>query len=165
MEDHNGKVFVTSDSNGTTFTLYFPIVEVVNSDSSELISEPIPLGGKESILVIDDMEDVRIIAKEILEMLGYDVYTVESGEAAVEYLKDHKVDLLILDMIMDPGMNGYETYKEILKEHPSQKAIITSGYSETEDMKKTLSLGANCYLKKPYTVKALGDAVKKALSS
>ena len=61
-------------------------------------------------------------------------------------------------------MGGYETYKQALKVNPAQKAIIASGFSETEAVKKTQALGAGTYIKKPYTIKNIGLAVKKELA-
>ncbi|UCG66088.1 MAG: response regulator, partial [Deltaproteobacteria bacterium] len=73
-------------------------------------------------------------------------------------------DLLVLDMIMDPGIDGLETYKRILKLHPHQKAIIVSGFSETRRVKEAQKLGAGSYVKKPYTLNKLGTAIKNQLS-
>jgi DNA-binding NarL/FixJ family response regulator len=67
-------------------------------------------------------------------------------------------------MIMDPGISGYETYKRIIKIHPGQKAIILSGFSETEDVKKAQSLGAGQYVKKPVTIEKIGLAIKEELT-
>jgi len=71
--------------------------------------------------------------------------------------------LLVLDMIMDPGMDGLDTYKDILKIHPGQKAIIASGFSETDRVKEVQRLGAGAYIKKPYTFEKIGLAVKTEL--
>jgi two-component system, cell cycle sensor histidine kinase and response regulator CckA len=90
---------------------------------------------------------------------------VDSGEAAIDYLKDHTVDLVILDMIMDPGMDGLETWRQIIKLHPRQRAIIASGYAETDKVKTAQRLGAGEYLKKPYMIDRLGKALRKAIKS
>ncbi len=120
-------------------------------------------GNNESILVIDDMEEQRYIAKEILQKLGYSVETADSGEKAINYLKTNSADLLVLDMIMEPGIDGLDTYKEILKLHPGQKAIITSGFSETDRVKEAQKLGINVPVKKPYMLEKIGIAIKKEL--
>jgi len=122
------------------------------------------MGHGQSILVVDDMNDQRIIVSDMLKRLGYKVETCESGEKAVAYMKENTMDLLILDMIMDPGIDGCETYKQILEIRPGQKAIIASGYSETMNVKKTHILGAGEYLRKPYTMEKLGLAIKKELT-
>jgi len=87
-----------------------------------------------------------------------------SGEEAVNYMKNHSADLLLLDMIMDPGIDGLEMYKRILKFHPGQKAIIVSGFSETDRVKEAQRLGARQYIKKPYTLENIGLALKSELS-
>jgi len=120
-------------------------------------------GGGESILVVDDVEEQREIAGIMLRKLGYDVASVSSGEEAIEYMKARSADLLVLDMIMDPGMDGLDAYMEILKMHPGQKAVIASGFSETGRVKAAKDLGAGVYIKKPYIMEKLGLAVKQAL--
>jgi len=95
----------------------------------------------ESILVVDDVKEQREIASSILKKLGYSFTTVSSGEEAVDYLKNNSADLLVLDMIMDPGIDGLDTYKRILEFHPRQKAIIVSGLSETDRVKEAQRLG------------------------
>jgi DNA-binding NtrC family response regulator len=99
----------------------------------------------------------------MLETLGYKPRSVSSGEEAVEYLKENTVNLILLDMIMDPGINGRETYERILKIHPNQKAIIVSGFAETDEVKETQRLGAGKYIKKPLTLEKLGLVVQEEL--
>ena len=79
--------------------------------------------------------------------LNYHVKCVSNGEDAIKFVQNNPVDLIILDMIMEPGIDGLDTFKEIIKYHPDQKAIITSGYSETERVKEAQALGAGVYLK------------------
>ena len=66
-------------------------------------------------------------------------------------------------MIMAPGIDGLETYKEILKRNPKQKAVITSGFSETERVKEAQRLGAGPYIRKPYSIENIGVAIKTVL--
>ena len=99
----------------------------------------------------------------MLTELGYQVSSASSGEEAVEFLQVYSVDLLVLDMIMEPGIDGLETYTRILRDHPAQKAIIASGFSETDRVRKAQILGAGPYLRKPYTLEKLGVAVKEEL--
>ena len=66
-------------------------------------------------------------------------------------------------MIMDPGINGRETYERVIKIRPNQKAIIISGFAETDDVKKTQKLGAGQYIKKPLTLTKIGPALKEEL--
>jgi len=99
----------------------------------------------------------------VLRKLNYNAASVSSGEEAISYLKEHKIDLMVLDMIMDPGMDGLDTYRSVLEIHPQQKAIIVSGFSETDRVHAAQSLGAGAYVRKPYVMEKLGLAVKKEL--
>ena len=164
VKDHEGYIDVESiEGEGTTFTLYFPVTRQEAEKDMASLSIKDYLGNKESVLVIDDMEEQRYVAKGILQKLGYSVTTADSGEEAIDYLKTNSADLLVLDMIMDPGIDGLETYKRILKLHPGQKAIITSGFSETDRVKEAQKLGAGVYVKKPYMLEKIGMAIKKEL--
>ncbi|MCX5813843.1 MAG: response regulator [Proteobacteria bacterium] len=164
VKDHEGYISVDSVmEKGTTFTLYFPVTRQAQEGKDHAISIQELIGQGEKILVIDDMEDQREIAAKILTSLGYSPATVPSGEEAIEYLKGHSVDLILIDMIMYPGMDGLETYKEILKIHPGQKAIIVSGFSETDHVKDALRLGVGEYVKKPYQIDKIGLAIKTEL--
>jgi len=163
VQDHEGYINVKSSENGTIFELYFPVTrEAVNAEKEE-ISLKDYLGHGEKILVVDDEENQRDIACGLLTSLGYTAEAVSSGQEAIEYVKERPVDLIVLDMIMAKGMNGYETYEEIIKIHPRQKAVIVSGFAETEDVKAAQKLGAGKYIKKPYTVEKIGLAVKGEL--
>jgi len=164
VKDHKGYIDIQSaEGRGTSINLYFPITrdELAREKSSLNIGEY--MGKGESILIVDDVERQREIASAILEKLNYSVTSVSCGEAAVEYLKDNSADLIVLDMIMDPGMDGLETYRKILELHPGQKAIIASGYSETDRVREAQRLGAGLYIKKPYALKKIGPAIKEEL--
>ena len=164
VKDHNGYIDVQSaEGKGTTFTLYFPVTRKnLPQDKSHLAIESYS-GNGEFVLIIDDVEEQRKIATGMLEELCYSVASVSSGEEAVEYLKTNKADLILLDMIMDPGMDGLDTYKKILEIHPGQKAIIASGFSETDRVKEVQSLGARTYIRKPFLLEKIGIAVKETL--
>jgi YesN/AraC family two-component response regulator len=99
----------------------------------------------------------------MLRTLNYNVSSVESGEEAIAYIKDHQADLMVLDMIMDPGMDGLDTYMRVLEIHPKQKAIIVSGFSESDRVRAAKGLGAGAYVRKPYIKEKLGLAVKKEI--
>ena len=164
VKDHQGYIDVQSTKGkGTRFTLYFPVVREEMAVSSPTVTLADLTGDGELILVIDDIRQQREIASDMLEKLGYRVATVRSGEEAVAYLRQHKVDLLVLDMIMEPGIDGLETYRQVLNIHPGQKAVIASGFSETERVKEAQRLGAGMYVKKPYTLEKIGQAVKEQL--
>ncbi|MFH1102288.1 MAG: response regulator [Pseudomonadota bacterium] len=162
-KDHHGFIDIRTDlGKGTRIDLYFPVTRK-EQPKTKVISEIAALKGSETILIVDDVEEQREIAQRLLKELGYQVQTAPSGEEAIACLKNKKVDLVILDMIMDPGMDGLETYRKILTLHPRQKAIIASGFSETERVKEAQQLGAGAYVKKPYVLRALGLAVRTEL--
>ena len=164
VKDHNGYIDVQStEGKGTTFTLYFPVTrKKLAEDESSLTIESYS-GDGESILIVDDVEEQRKIASGMLKELGYSVLSVSSGEEAVEYLKTNKVDLMVLDMIMNPGMDGLDTYKKIIEVRPGQKAIVASGFSESDRVKELQGLGAGTYIRKPFLLKNIGPAVKEQL--
>jgi CheY-like chemotaxis protein len=164
VKDHKGYIDVESTpGKGSTFTLYFPVTrEELAIDKSLILIEDY-MGKGESILIVDDVEEQREIASGMLKKLGYSVTSVSSGEEAIEYMKDNSVDLLVLDMIMDPGIDGLDTYKKILELHPGQKAIIASGFSETDRVKKAKRLGVGAYVKKPYVLEKIGVVIKEEL--
>ncbi|MCX5902554.1 MAG: response regulator, partial [Proteobacteria bacterium] len=165
VKDNDGYIVVDSTpGKGTAFILYFPATR----QETEAKKKEMPIGhysgNGEHILIVDDLETQRDLASNMLKRLNYHVETAASGEEAIEYLKSASVDLVILDMIMDPGIDGFETYRRILEIQPNQKAIIASGFSETGRVKKAQRLGAGAYIKKPYTLENLGMAVKAELA-
>jgi signal transduction histidine kinase/ActR/RegA family two-component response regulator len=164
VKDHRGCIDIKSKKGkGTAFSLYFPITRDEKIKLPPDLSFEKIKGNKEKILVVDDVYEQRDICRDFLETLDYEVALAESGEAAIEYIKGHKISLIVMDMIMDPGIDGLDTYREILKIHPQQKAIIVSGYAETERVKEMQQLGAGLYLRKPYTMAQLGIAIKNEL--
>ena len=164
VKDHKGYIDVDSQTgHGTTFSLFFPTTRKVPAvGRAPLVFEDLK-GGGETILVVDDVDEQREIASAILTQLGYRVTTVNDGKAAVNYLESHDADLVVLDMIMPPGIDGFETYQQIIAFKPGQKTIIASGYTETDQVKKMQQLGAGAYVKKPYTLEKIGQAVKSEL--
>jgi DNA-binding NtrC family response regulator len=99
----------------------------------------------------------------MLDALGYKTIAISSGEEAIEYLKEQTADLILLDMIMEPGINGLETYKRVIEIHPNQKAIIISGFAESDEVGEAQKLGAGRYIKKPVTLENIGLAIKEEL--
>jgi len=164
VKDHKGYIDVEStEDQGSKFTLYFPAVRQELPSEKSVLSFEDFMGKGESILIVDDVEDQREIVSAMLKKLGYHVATVSSGEEAVEFMKNNSADLLLLDMIMEPGIDGLDTYKKIIELNPGQKAIIVSGFSETERVKEARRLGVRSYIQKPYLIETIGQAVRAEL--
>ena len=164
VHEHNGHVTVSCDDSSTRFSLYFPVTEISDEEPAEQQSIEQQMGHGETILVVDDDATQRDIASEMLMLLNYRVTSVSSGEAAVKYLQNNEANLLLLDMIMAPGMSGLDTYLEIVKFKPDQKAVIVSGFSENKDVKDAQKSGAGEFISKPYTQEKISAAIKKCLS-
>lgn len=161
VKDHQGYYDIISEvGKGTEFILYFP---VCGDKPLTPVSKSSLKGGTETILVIDDSPEQRELATDILSGLGYSVTATENGAQGIRYLQEHQVDLVVLDMVMEPGLDGLDTYSEILKLHPGQKAIIVSGFAATDRVGKAQRLGAGLYVRKPYTVGTIATAVRQEL--
>ena len=163
VQDHGGYVNVISDEDRTIFELYFPITRAEVAADAEQASWENYAGNGEKILVVDDEELQREIACGLLIKLGYSAKAVSSGEEAIGYLKTHSVDLFLYQEDYGSEWDGRETYERIIKIHPNQKAIIASGFAETEDVKAAQELGAGKYIKKPFTLLTLAIAAKEEL--
>jgi two-component system cell cycle sensor histidine kinase/response regulator CckA len=164
VKDHNGYIDLQTEvGKGTTFMLYFPVTceELTAQQQNEPIEQY--MGHGESVLVVDDIADQREIAARLLTRLGYEVHLVSSGEEAVEYLQGNKADILVLDMIMPPGIDGLETYQRILEINPQQKVILVSGFTESDRAREAQKLGAGAYVKKPYVLEKIGVAIRDEL--
>ncbi|MBA3028188.1 MAG: response regulator [Desulfobacteraceae bacterium] len=164
IKDHNAFIDVKSvQGKGTTFSLFFPTTRQIDLKTENNASIEDYKGKGEKILIVDDLEEQRIIASSMLTKLGYITNSVPSGEEAIKYIKGNKVDLIVLDMILENGIDGLDTYKNILEISPHQKAIITSGYSESDRVKEAQKLGAIHYLRKPYSLEQLGKTIRNGL--
>lgn len=165
VKDHRGYIDLKSqEGQGSTFTLYFPVTREESEIVEKVVSSASPhVSNSESILVVDDVQMQRELAVSMLESLGYQVEAVTCGEEAIVYIKNKKADLIVLDMIMENGIDGMETYKRIREINPNQKAIIVSGFSETERVSQAQKMGAGAFVRKPYILEKIGLAVRQEL--
>ncbi len=159
VEDHRGYLdFESKVGKGTVFSIYLPASrEGIAQEDEEGV-----VGGTESVLVVDDDQVQREVLSQLLASLGYEVESAAGGEEAVARTRERAFDLLILDMIM-PGMNGAETYRQILRTHHQQRAIILSGFSASELVQQTQAMGAGAYIRKPVTREKLAGALRREL--
>lgn len=161
VKDCRGYIDVVNrEGGGTAFILFLPVI----ATEEPLVQAPAPdLYGTESVLVVDDILEQRQLAERILTRLGYSVTTVENGRAAVEHIREHDVDIILLDMIMEDDFGGLDTYREIARIRPGQRCVIASGFTENEQVRKTQSLGAGMFIMKPYVMQMLGRAIRSEL--
>lgn len=129
--------------------------------------------GTERLLIVDDEPEQRSVAGRMLAKLGYQVVTAENGHAALALMKESDLteggggrspfDLVLLDMTMEPGFDGLDTYRQMVRMFPGQKCIIVSGCCEDERVKQAQALGAGEFVGKPYTFEGIGKAVRREL--
>lgn len=164
VKDHRGYIDVRSeDGKESTFAIYIPITREEIVERGKVVDSELYRGKGEAILVVDDVKEQRELAVSMLQSLGYDAAAVASGEEAIHYLGGKRTDLMVLDMVMAPGIDGLETYERVLEVNPKQRAIIVSGFSETERVRTALKLGAGAYVRKPYVIEKIGMAIRKEL--
>ncbi len=160
MKDHRGYLDLSSKIGcGSSFYLYFPVTRDAEKES-ETLEE---MKGCETLLVVDDDAVQREVSSRLLERQGYKVITAESGEEALKIVEKEKPDIVILDMVMSPGIDGTETYRRLIRINPGQKAILVSGFSETNRVKEAQKSGAGAFVKKPLTKQAIAAAVRREL--
>ncbi len=165
VKDHLGHIDLESrEGKGTRIGLYFPLMPdtVVASQSPAPPRAP-PRGQGERILVVDDTPEQREIAAEMLQFLGYRPVAVDSGETAVAWLDTQSCDLVLLDMLMAPGIDGLETYRRFVAVHPGLKVVIATGFSETARRQEAERLGVNAFLAKPYNLSLLATTLQDVL--
>lgn len=172
----NGKTvpltYVPNGSNGK-----HPAAPVASADAGVAAeapagAAPAPRAGNERLLIVDDEPDQRALSARMLAKQGYRVVTAENGKAALELVRAGKdagkpdrspFDLVLLDMSMEPGFNGLETYREMLQIFPRQRCIIVSGCCDYERIRQAQEIGAGELVSKPYTAEVLGAAVRKEI--
>jgi signal transduction histidine kinase/ActR/RegA family two-component response regulator len=163
VKDHGGYYDVFSkEGKFTEFVLYFPAL----NEPAELPHEVSGLsGGSESLLVVDDSASQLELAYSLLTSLGYTVYTAMNSTEALDLYKKHRFDVVLLDMVMETGLDGLDIYRELLKINPNQRVVIASGASANERFQIAEALGAGPVLRKPFTLSAINLAVRRAIDS
>ncbi|HYA17482.1 MAG TPA: PAS domain S-box protein [Bryobacteraceae bacterium] len=166
VKQSNGCLTVESEpGKGTTFRIWLPRVEEPNPVSGESAS-PVHPEGSETVLVVEDREDVRRLVVSILERRGYRVESAPSGESALELVRNLRqpIDLLLTDVVM-PGMNGRELAARLTARDSRLKVILMSGYAADVITPENLEESGIAFLQKPLTADVLISRVRQSLDS
>jgi len=168
IKGHKGMIDIKSVAGkGTEVIIYFPVYTGPAKLPDQ--AEPLDVHGVETILVVDDDPELRKAVAAYLRSIGYKAIAAQNGNEAVDYVKKsvegegNAIDLVILDMFMADDFDGLDTYKTILQFNPQQKAILASGFTITDRIKKAMELGAGQCLLKPYDYEELAKAARKEL--
>ena len=170
IKNHNGFINCYSElGHGTTFNVYFPVCEEhyppeEGAGEDELV-QGVP-GGDETILFVDDDEEIISVGRKILASLGYAVLVAEGGQAAVDLFLDQgsRIDLVILDYVM-PGMGGREVFDAIKQIRPDVKVLLSSGYSSTDQVAALIERGCNGFIQKPYDTVKMSRIIRTILDT
>ncbi len=166
VKSHGGFVQVQTELNkGTTFSIYLPAQEGMQTQPAENEPRDMPAGHGELILAVDDEASVLTMTKETLEAFGYRVITARDGAEAVATFTAHRDEIkgVLTDMIM-PHMDGPATIRVLKRIDPSVKVIAASGLMDNEKVKDATGLSHIAFLMKPYTAEKLLTTVNRVLS-
>jgi CheY-like chemotaxis protein len=163
IKNHKGIIEVISKIGaGTTFIIYLPAAER-EVKNIETASDSI-FKGIESVLLVDDEDQILDVERDILSSLGYTVLVATNGKQAIKlYETNHdKIDIVLLDMIM-PGMGGGEIYDALRKIKSDVKVLLCSGYSEGGQAAEILQRGCAGFIQKPFNVSELSEKLREII--
>ena len=164
VKSHRGFLSVYSEPGaGSTFEIYLPVIEFAAAAAPEPAWQLAK--GSGTVLVVDDEETLRKLAKEILEMCGYTVLTAADGEEAVKLFRAfaERIDLVLLDMMM-PVMSGREAFLELRRIKPQVKVLLSSGFRADARVQELIDGGVAGFIDKPYSLRSLAQAVGEILA-
>jgi two-component system, cell cycle sensor histidine kinase and response regulator CckA len=166
IKNHGGFIDVHSEKGkGASFCIYLPALNTQNIFKNKNIESTDKIAcGTETILLVDDEDMIIDVSQQLLEKLGYTVFTAASGGEAIDIYKKHlkEISLVIIDMIM-PELNGGETYDELKKINPDIKVLLASGYSLDGQAQKIIDRGCNGFIQKPFNIKKLSNKIRTVL--
>ena len=167
VRGHQGYIHVESEQGkGACFRVLFPALAPPVERAARTAAARKPGDGKPVVLVVDDEDVVRRVAKVVLEMRGYSVLLAENGREAVELVRQRgsELTLILLDMTM-PVMSGEEAMDEITELAPGVPVIASSGYDQKEAARRFANRPVAGFLHKPYTSRQLAEKVKAILDA
>ena len=166
VKQHNGRISLTSEINrGTKFHIYFPAMAAATSQEKTGPAAPDLPRGTETILLVEDERIVSLTISNMLQRLGYTVLLAGSGVEALNVWQINKdrIRLLLTDIVMPDGMNGYELGRQLQDDNPQLKVVYSSGYTGSQtDKRQAMVEGVN-FLQKPYPARKLAEILRKSL--
>jgi CheY-like chemotaxis protein len=165
VRQHGGFIDVYSEiGKGSMFSIYLPVFEGSGEASAQAARPKEPYRGSGTVLVIDDEETIRIVAKAILSACGFTVILAEDGATGLDSFEKHadRINIVLVDMVM-PKRSGRETIAEIRKRKPDVKIVLSSGFSRDEKVNEVLRQGADDFIQKPYTFDNLTEVLRRLL--
>ena len=168
VKQHDGWVEVHSEPDkGTTFSVFLPATEgqVVPEKIMEIAAPAPATGGTETILIVEDEDVLRDMARDILTDSGYRILDAASGRQALDVWQKsaQEIDLLLTDMVMPEGVSGVDLAERLMSDRPDLKVVYTSGYSAGEISAELLTRSQTHFLQKPYTHATLTKMIRDAL--
>jgi PAS domain S-box-containing protein len=165
VKQSGGHIWVYSEpGQGTTFKIYLPRVEEAVEPLRPSVAPTERLQGSETILVVEDDQGVRMLARDVLEMDGYTVLEASHGEEALRVCEEHQgpIHLMVTDMVM-PGMNGRQLAERLAPLRPEMKVLYVSGYTDNAILRHGVLEPGMAFLQKPITPGALARKVREVL--
>ncbi len=166
VKAHEGYITCYSEpGQGTAFKIYWPEAGQGEIEPDEIQAEQAVLQeGTETILVVDDDDQIRELTSEVLEDSGYQVISASSGEQALEVFrkKYRDIDLVLMDLNM-PGMGGSQCTRKMLTLDPSVRVLVASGYSANIHGRDALKFGAKDFISKPFQAQKLLAKIRNFL--